>query len=265
MNEAQLQTSAVSPQAPYSQGGLTFTRRFTAEGVSPYDEVQWERRTASITDTKGNTIFEQKDVEVPLDWSMTATNIVASKYLHGQMDTPERETGVRQLVARVAETVRDWGIAGGYFASAQRRQRSSTTSWPHMLLTQKVAFNSPVWFNVGCDRLEPRVRRPELALGCGHRRREVLRHRLSQSAVLGLLHQRRRRLARLHPHPRQDRGHALQVGIGHGHQSLLHPRLHGTVVGRRHGLAARSASCAVSMPLPASSSRAAKRAAPPRW
>ena len=78
-------------------------------------------RTALITDSKGNTIFEQKDVEVPLDWSMTATNIVASKYLHGQMGTPDRETGVRQLMGRVAETIRDWGIAGGYFASRRRR------------------------------------------------------------------------------------------------------------------------------------------------
>jgi ribonucleoside-diphosphate reductase alpha chain len=154
MNESNLQTSAASPQAPYSQGGLTFSRRFSVEGVSPYDDVQWERRTALITDNKGNTIFEQKDVEVPLDWSMTATNIVASKYLHGQMDTTERETGVRQLVARVAETIRDWGIAGGYFATTQDAT-AFHDELAHMLLTQKVAFNSPVWFNVGCDRLEP--------------------------------------------------------------------------------------------------------------
>jgi ribonucleoside-diphosphate reductase alpha chain len=134
--------------------GLEFPRRFSTAGVSPYDELQWERRTASITDTKGNTIFEQKDVEVPSDWSMTATNIVASKYLHGRIDTPERETGVRQLVARVAETIRDWGLAGGYFASAEDAA-AFHDELAHMLLTQKVAFNSPVWFNVGCDRLEP--------------------------------------------------------------------------------------------------------------
>ena len=117
MNEAYLHTSTSETTASYTQKGLTFTRRFSRDGVSPYNEVQWEKRTASITDTKGNTIFEQKDVEVPVDWSMTATNIVASKYLHGQTGTPERETGVRQLVGRVAETIRDWGIAGGYFAS----------------------------------------------------------------------------------------------------------------------------------------------------
>src|ERR1700739_1902211 len=122
MNEANLQTTAAALQAPYSQGGLTFSRRFSTEGVSPYDDVQWERRTALISDSKGNTIFEQKDVEVPADWSMTATNIVASKYLHGTIGTPQgefgaRDTVVRQLVARVAETIRDWGIAGGEFAT----------------------------------------------------------------------------------------------------------------------------------------------------
>ena len=111
-------------------------------------------RTASITDQKGNTIFEQKNVEVPVDWSMTATNIVASKYLHGQLGTPERETGVRQLVSRVAETIRDWGMAGGYFATPEDAAIFHD-ELAHMLLTQKVAFNSPVWFNVGCDRLEP--------------------------------------------------------------------------------------------------------------
>ncbi|MGA2672753.1 MAG: vitamin B12-dependent ribonucleotide reductase [Terracidiphilus sp.] len=154
MNEAHLQTSTAALQASYSQRGLIFTRRFSKEGVSPYDEVQWEQRTASITDAKGNTIFEQKDVEVPVDWSMTATNIMASKYLHGQLGAPERETGVRQLVGRVVETVRDWGLAGGYFATPEDAAVFHD-ELAHMLLTQKVAFNSPVWFNVGCDRLEP--------------------------------------------------------------------------------------------------------------
>jgi ribonucleoside-diphosphate reductase alpha chain len=154
MNEAQFQTSTTTQQTSYNQRGLMFTRRFSTEGVSPYDELQWELRTASITDTKGNSIFEQKDVEVPVDWSMTATNIVASKYLHGQIGTPERETGVRQLVARVVETIHDWGLVGGYFATA-KDATIFNDELAHMLLTQKVAFNSPVWFNVGCDRLEP--------------------------------------------------------------------------------------------------------------
>src|ERR1700722_10671893 len=154
MNETHVQTSTAAFPTTARAQGLTFSRRFSREGVSPYDEMQWEKRTASITDTKGNSIFEQKDVEVPVDWSMTATNIVASKYLHGQMDTPERETGVRQLVSRVAETVRDWGMAGGYFATAQDAGIFHD-ELAHLLLTQKAAFNSPVWFNVGCDRLEP--------------------------------------------------------------------------------------------------------------
>jgi ribonucleoside-diphosphate reductase alpha chain len=134
--------------------GLSFTRRFSKAGVNPYDEVQWEKRTALISDASGKTIFEQKDVDVPVDWSMTATNIVASKYLHGQIGTPERESGVRALVSRVAETVRDWGIAGGYFASPQDAEIFHD-ELASMLVTQKVAFNSPVWFNVGCDRMEP--------------------------------------------------------------------------------------------------------------
>ncbi len=160
MSDAHVQTSAAVPGTASSQASkparLTFDRRFSTAGVSPYDEVQWEKRTALITDSKGNTIFEQKDVETPIDWSMTATNIVASKYLHGQLDTPERETGVQMLVERVAETIRDWGMKGGYFASAEDAGVFHD-ELAHMLLTQKVAFNSPVWFNVGCDRLEPQA------------------------------------------------------------------------------------------------------------
>ena len=134
--------------------GLTFKRFFTKSGVSPYDELEWELRTAQITDAQGGVIFEQQNVEVPTDWSMTATNIVASKYLHGPLDTPERETGVRQLVSRVAETIRDWGVKGGYFKTADDAAVFHD-ELAHLLLQQKAAFNSPVWFNVGCERIEP--------------------------------------------------------------------------------------------------------------
>jgi ribonucleoside-diphosphate reductase alpha chain len=134
--------------------GLAFRRFFTKPGVSPYDEVEWERRTAQITDAQGNTIFEQKDVEVPKDWSMTATNIVASKYLHGTIGTPERESGVRALVTRVAETIRDWGLAQGYFKTPEDGA-TFHDELSHILIRQYAAFNSPVWFNVGCDRIEP--------------------------------------------------------------------------------------------------------------
>ena len=134
--------------------GLSFRRFFTKPGVSPYNEVEWDLRLAQITDAQGNVIFEQKDVEVPKDWSMTATNIVASKYLHGKIGTPERETGVRQLVARVAETIRDWGMAQGYFKTDDDGA-TFHDELVHILVRQYAAFNSPVWFNVGCDRIEP--------------------------------------------------------------------------------------------------------------
>src|SRR6266576_3331709 len=134
--------------------GLQFRRRFTKPGVSPYNEIEWELRTAQITDSQGTVIFEQKDVEVPKDWSMTATNIVASKYLHGTLGTSDRESGARALVSRVAETIRDWGFGSGYFAT---RADADTfhDELVYILLDQRAAFNSPVWFNVGCDRLEP--------------------------------------------------------------------------------------------------------------
>src|ERR1700720_4228942 len=155
------EAKATAPAAPFVPAiprkkapGLSLRRAFTKPGVSPYDEVEWERRLAQITDAQGNVIFEQKDVEVPKDWSMTATNIVASKYLHGHVGTPERETGVRQLVARVAETIRNWGLAQGYFKTAEDGA-TFHDELLHTLVRQYAAFNSPVWFNVGCDRIEP--------------------------------------------------------------------------------------------------------------
>ncbi len=150
----QTTTTAASSAPKQKASGLTIRRFFTKAGVSPYDEVEWEKRLAQITDSKGGIIFEQKDVEVPKDWSMTATNIVASKYLHGEVGTSQRETGVRQLVSRVAETIRDWGMAQGYF----RTPDDGVTfhdELVHLLIRQYAAFNSPVWFNVGCDRIEP--------------------------------------------------------------------------------------------------------------
>ncbi len=239
MNEAQLQTSTAAIQSgPRTQKGLTFARRFSREGVSPYDEVQWERRTASITDTKGNTIFEQKDVEVPVDWSMTATNIVASKYLHGQMGTPERETGVRQLVARVAETVRDWGMAGRLFCHGAGCRDLPRRAGAHAADAEGgVQFAGVVQRGLrpagaGCGRAE-------LALGSGDGRRAVLGDGLQESAVLGVLHQRRGRLAGFDSDAGQDRGHALQVGIGNGDESVVAARVDGAAFGRRRRRADR--------------------------
>ena len=185
----------------------------------PYDEVEWELRLAQITDAQGNVIFEQKDVEVPKDWSMTATNIVASKYLHGKLGTPERETGVRQLVTRVAETIRDWGMAQGYFNTPEDGA-TFHDELVHILVRQYAAFNSPVWFNVGCDRIEPNSDAQNWHWNPKPGTRRVRRHRLHHAAVLRLLHQLGERFARFHPHPGQDRRHALQVGIRHRHQSF---------------------------------------------
>src|ERR1017187_916579 len=151
----QIKTQSAASTTKKKAQGLTFRRLFTKPGVSPYNEVKWELRNAQITDSQGGMIFEQKNVEVPKDWSMTATNIVASKYLHGQIGTDERETGVRQLVSRVAETIRDWGMKDGYFRTSEDAS-TFHDELVHMLIRQHVAFNSPVWFNVGCERIEPK-------------------------------------------------------------------------------------------------------------
>jgi ribonucleoside-diphosphate reductase alpha chain len=131
--------------------GIAFPRYFTrnlAAGTTPYDEIEWETRTASIANDKGTTIFEQRDVQAPRSWSQTATNIVASKYFHGKLGTPERETSVGQLVHRVVDTITGWGIADGYFASPQDAEHFRD-ELAHLMLHQKACFNSPVWFNVG--------------------------------------------------------------------------------------------------------------------
>src|SRR5690348_14904106 len=131
--------------------GIDFPRHFTARlaaGKTPYDEVQWETRTASIGNDKGSVIFEQRDVEVPVDWSQTATNIVASKYFYGKLGSPERETSVAQLVQRVVDTITDWGRKDHYFQTPEDAE-NFRSELAHLMLNQKACFNSPVWFNVG--------------------------------------------------------------------------------------------------------------------
>jgi len=131
--------------------GIAFPRYFTSRidpGRTPYDEIHWETRTASIGNDKGAVIFEQRDVEVPVDWSQTATNIVASKYFYGKLGSPERETSVAQLVQRVVDTIADWGHKDGYFKTAEDSE-NCRFDLSHLMLTQKACFNSPVWFNVG--------------------------------------------------------------------------------------------------------------------
>ena len=129
---------------------FTVERFFTRSGDDPYDALEWEMRTAIIADESGNAFFEQKDVEIPATWSQTATNVVVSKYFRGPLGSDRRERSVRQLIGRVAGTITDWGIKDKYFNDAAESQtfRDELT---HLLLNQNMAFNSPVWFNVGVE------------------------------------------------------------------------------------------------------------------
>ncbi len=131
-------------------GGLSVRRQFTKKGIHPFDEINWETRTALISNEKGEVIFQQDNVEVPDFWSLTATNVVVSKYFHGQLGTPDREFSVKQLVDRVARTFTKWGIKGGYFASDEDAS-AFFDELTYLLVNQYVSFNSPVWFNVGIE------------------------------------------------------------------------------------------------------------------
>jgi ribonucleoside-diphosphate reductase alpha chain len=144
-------SAATEPAAPRTAlRGLTF-RRLYSDGVKhPFDTLEWELRTAAITNEKGEVFFEQKDVEVPKSWSMTATNIVTQKYFHGKAGTPERERSVRQLIGRVVETITGYGSKGGYFRTAADRD-AFRDELAAILVTQAASFNSPVWFNVGVE------------------------------------------------------------------------------------------------------------------
>jgi ribonucleoside-diphosphate reductase alpha chain len=131
------------------QAGIGIRRHFTTEGVHPYDELTWERRDARITNFKdGSVAFEQLDVEFPTTWSLNATNIVAQKYFRGTPGTGERESSLRQVIDRVADTITQWGLEGGYFVD-EREADTYNAELKHLLVTQKAAFNSPVWFNIG--------------------------------------------------------------------------------------------------------------------
>ena len=148
-------TTPVQNPAKKKSSGLSFRRFFTKPGVSPYSEVEWDLRLAQITDAQGNVIFEQKDVEVPKDWSMSSpptswpANICMAKSAR-----PSARPEFAELVARVAETIRDWGMAQGYFRTPEDGA-TFHDELVHILVRQYAAFNSPVWFNVGCDRIEP--------------------------------------------------------------------------------------------------------------
>ena len=132
------------------KAGLKVSRRFTEAGVDPFDSVEWERRTANISNEKGETVFEQTDVEIPVSWSQLATNVVVSKYFRGHVGQPGRESSVKQLIGRVVGRITEWGIKGGYFLTPEDAQAFSD-ELAYLLVNQKMAFNSPVWFNLGVE------------------------------------------------------------------------------------------------------------------
>src|SRR6478752_6088572 len=140
-----------SKKAAAAVPGLTFSRFFTDPGVDPFDEVEWELRAALIGNERGEVVFEQRDVEIPRFWSQQATNIVVSKYFRGQIGTPEREYSVKQLIGRVVNTITGWARTHKYFASEEDVQAFSD-DLKHILVYQKAAFNSPVWFNCGFEK-----------------------------------------------------------------------------------------------------------------
>ena len=148
-HESQIQEEVV--QSPDDAApGICFSRFFSREGVDPFDDIEWELRAAVISNEKGETVFEQLDVEIPKSWSQTATNIVVSKYFRGQIGAPEREHSVKQLIGRVVDTITAWARASKYFVS-EDDLRAFSDDLKYLLVNQKAAFNSPVWFNCGFE------------------------------------------------------------------------------------------------------------------
>jgi ribonucleoside-diphosphate reductase alpha chain len=141
--------SAAAPSVTAAGAGVSVPRRFTEVGKHPFECVEWEIRDAVIGDP-ASPAFEQRGVEFPVTWSQNATNIVAQKYFRGRMDSPQRESSVKQMIGRVAGTIAGWGREGGYFATDDDAQ-AFEDELTHILLNQMAAFNSPVWFNVGFE------------------------------------------------------------------------------------------------------------------
>ena len=188
--------------------GLEFPRFFSTAGIDPFDQVEWELRDAVIGSEKGSVVFEQRQVEMPKPWSQQATNIVVSKYFRGHVGSPERERSVKQLIGRVVDTITAW---------AQQAE---------LLRVRRGAVGVQRRSEAPARRAEGRLQQPG-----------VVQLRLREgAAVLGLLHQLRRRHDGVDPHAGQDRGHALQVRLRHGQQPVGDPLVEGAAGRRRHGL-----------------------------
>jgi len=147
MTITELPRQSVPSEGP--RKGLVVGRYFTTEGIHPYDEIEWERRDAKIGG-EGGTVFEQRGVEVPKFWSMTATNVVASKYFRGKLTSPDREWSVKQMVDRVVDRITRWGVEGGYFTT-DKDALVFNHELKYLMVNQHASFNSPVWFNIGVE------------------------------------------------------------------------------------------------------------------
>ena len=228
--------SATAPAITAAGDGVSVPRRFTEAGVHPFDCVEWEIRDAVIGDPAAPA-FEQHGVEFPKTWSQNATNIVSQKYFRGRMDSPERESSVKQMIGRVAGTIAGWGREGGYFASDEDAA-AFEDELTHILLHQMAAFNSPVWFNVGFEES------PQCSACFLLSVEDTLESILDWNTKEGLV---------------------FRGGSGSGHQPLQDPQLEGAAL--EGWLRERSgvASCAERMPGPARSSPGERPAEPQRW
>ena len=224
--------------------GMHVPRVFSREGSSPFDEVEWDLRTAEIKDERGRAIFQQVNCEVPRSWSQLATNVVASKYFYGDVASGngspadgQREYSVRQLVNRVTRTIADWGKEDRYFASdedAERFYDELTT----LCLNQYGSFNSPVWFNVGLFHRYGITGPANNYRWDEETRADAGRQRLPVSAGLGVLHPECQRRHGRHHAAGDQRGDALQVRLGDRHRPLHAPLQPGEALRRRQAVGA---------------------------
>ena len=207
-------------------------------GMDPFDTVEWDKRTAHIKDESGDVLFEQTDCEIPETWSHLATNVVVSKYFYGEPGTPERETSVRQLIHRVTRTIADWGIADGYFATREDGENFyRDLTW--LCLHQYGSFNSPVWFNVGLyHQYGIKGSQWQLALGCRRPARSTSPRTPYEYPQARPASSSGRRQHGRHHAPRPQRGHALQVRLGHGHRPVDAPLAPRKALRRRHAVGA---------------------------
>src|SRR5262245_43485851 len=122
-------TRALKSTTPVARKALELERVFSDPKKNPFDQIEWERRTAEISDDAGKVIFKQENVETPKSWSLLATKVVVSKYFYGEQGTPERETSIRQLIHRIARTISDWGVKDGYFTKAAGKVFYDELAW----------------------------------------------------------------------------------------------------------------------------------------